>query len=396
MDDSNKKIIWLIGEVSSCFPEGSPTIREVLRVYFYYRFVLLKQKDTSVKSIANNLIAHWRNLGLGTIADQDVVRKIEKVIEKYDLYKKSMHRDTPTQRCNERKLVSLLDERFDIAPKINYHNKKQKVEPKSVKCEIVQQSDLNSNITPDFDMYEVVDTDVNKSNDSDFEMTLSKYQKSKFSSGSMIKLPGVIQKIIDSPDVSSALDRTNISAPKFTILCAAIAGAVGENLNECVLSTSTCYRRRQIHRDQIVTIIKDDFMSSSKPPLVLHWDGKKLRDTTNDNLALRKKKVERLAVVVSGVDVQKIITIAKIKDGTGLVISDTVYEHVVEWNLLDEIVAVCTDTTASNTGIFNGSVVLFQQLMERNILYFACRHHVLELIVGAVYEVLFGESTGPS
>lgn len=96
-------------------------------------------------------------------------------------------------------------------------------------------------------------------------------------------------------------------------------------------------------------------IGSTKSNLVLHWDGKKLEDTTNDNLALRVKKVERLAVVVSGINGQKIVTIAKTENGTGVVISDTVYEHVIEWKLLDSVVAICT----ANTGPNGGSVPSF-------------------------------------
>lgn len=87
---------------------------------------------------------------------------------------------------------------------------------------------------------------------------------------------------------------------------------------------------------------------------------------------------------------------AKTENGTGVVIADTVYEHVTEWKLLKSIVAVCTDTTASNTDTSNGSVVLFQQLANRNMIYFACRHHVDEVTIGGVFIGLFGESSGPS
>lgn len=107
-------------------------------------------------------------------------------------------------------------------------------------------------------------------------------------------------------------------------------------------------------------------------------------------------KVERMAVVVTGVNVEKIITIAKTEDGCGITISDTVYEHVIDWRISDAIAAICTDTTATNTGQTNGSVILFQKKMNRNILYFACRHHFLELIIGAIFQLLFGESTGTS
>lgn len=180
-----------------------------------------------------------------------------------------MHRQSQTHICNEKEFIDQLDESFDIFPKSNYHhNEEMKLETEDVKCEIeqVQQEDEHLN-TDDFDMFfESDEESTDFRNDSDFEMTLPKYQQ-------------------------------------FTMLCAAISGGVGENLDECTLSTSTCYRRKKNIRGQIATTIKGDYMSSAKSNLVLHWDGKKLPDTTNENLELRKKKVERLAIVVSGVEI---------------------------------------------------------------------------------------------
>lgn len=411
MEASATESVWLIGQVTPNFAEVLPTIREVMRVYFHYRLVLLTSKKDSVARVIKDLIEHAKNLGVDTIRDFDAIRKINNVISKHEAFKKSMHRDTETQRLNERKFIDLLNQPFVIATTPNYHRNKTENVQKSVKCEVSQitSSFININSNADIEMdeidtdliegcdsqYESIDEDYNNNNDSDYEMTLSKYQFTKLTGGPAIKEPGVIHKIINSPDVSSTLDRTGISAPQFTMLCAAIAGAVNEDLSQCTLSTSTCYRRRKYHRSQIVSIIKDNFISTLTSNLVLHWDGKKLLDSTNDDITLRSKKVERLAVVVSGADIQKIITIAKTKDGSGLVISDTVYEHVAGWNILDKIIGICTDTTITNTGTTNGSVALFQLLLKRNVLYFACRHHVMELIIGGVFIGLFGETTGP-
>lgn len=121
-----------------------------------------------------------------------------------------------------------------------------------------------------------------------------------------------------------------------------------------------------------------------------------LKQHQNVDVVLRKKKIERLSVVVTGFKTEKIITIVKIYDGTGSAIANTVHDHVLDWKVSDAIVAICTDTTASNTGREKGSVVLFQKLLGRNVTYFACRHHVLELFIGAVFVKLFGESSGPS
>lgn len=319
-----------------------------------------------------------------------------------------MHRNTDTQRLNELKFSNLLSERFECETfqqlEVKSDNDVQMLEI-DAGCNKVndsQQELFVVELKEECETYEV-EADSDDDNvaqddqiDEDFESSLSMYQRSILSGQSAVKKAGVIHKIINSPDVSSALDRTGVSSPSFAFICAAIAAAVNEDINECVLSTSTCYRRRKTHRDQIVTTVKDDFISSLTSNLVLHWDGKQLTDTTNDDITLRNKNVERLAVVVSGPDIQKIITVAKIEDGSGIVISDTAYDHVVDWGIVDKIIGICTDTTATNTGRTNGSVVLFQQLMERNILFLACRHHVFELVIGGVFTGLFGESTGPS
>ena len=39
---------------------------------------------------------------------------------------------------------------------------------------------------------------------------------------------------------------------------------------------------------------------SDKPPLVVHWDGKLMRDTTNSSSADEEANVDRAAVAVSG------------------------------------------------------------------------------------------------
>ena len=52
------------------------------------------------------------------------------------------------------------------------------------------------------------------------------------------------------------------------------------------------------------------------------------------------------------------------------------------------------DTTASNTGWNNGAVKCLEKLLDQNLFYNAYRHHirVYELIIGAVYTCLFGNS----
>jgi len=56
--------------------------------------------------------------------------------------------------------------------------------------------------------------------------------------------------------------------------------------------------------------IREEFQSSEKPPLVVHWDGKRMKDSTN--MEDRRSNTDRLAVVVSGRDVEKVLGIIKL------------------------------------------------------------------------------------
>jgi hypothetical protein len=54
------------------------------------------------------------------------------------------------------------------------------------------------------------------------------------------------------------------------------------------------------------------------------------------------------------------------------------------------------DTTASNTGRLNVAATLLEQRLQKSILFLACRHHVLEIILqAAVSEARLHVSSGP-
>lgn len=67
-----------------------------------------------------------------------------------------------------------------------------------------------------------------------------------------------------------------------------------------------------------------------------------------------------------------------------------------DWGILSQVRGLCFDTTASNTGRGRGAMVRLELALGRRLFRLACRHHVLELVVGAVVTCLFGRSTGPT
>ena len=206
------------------------------------------------------------------------------------------------------------------------------------------------------------------------------------------KKPHILNEILSSPDVSSTLDRINLSDQKFTILAAAIARASGEDLQSTPLSRSTVRCKSIMHRSSTENHIWQKFMSSEKQLMVVHWDGKMMRDSTNYENP--KSNVDKIAIDVTDCNLEKILGIVKISSGTGLAQAKETFQLLTIWNVANYIVGMCFDRTASNTK--NGAYILLEKLMEKNLLYFACRHHMHEVIIGEIYSVLLGPSSGPN
>ena len=62
--------------------------------------------------------------------------------------------------------------------------------------------------------------------------------------------------------------------------------------------------------------------------------------------------------------------------------TQTIYNTLWNWKLENLICEMWFDTTNFNTGRNSGACVL-EQLLKRNLLSFACRHHILEIVLGA-------------
>ena len=100
--------------------------------------------------------------------------------------------------------------------------------------------------------------------------------------------------------------------------------------------------------------------------------------------------VDRLPIMVSGKDVTKLLAIRaipKLQSGTAAVISDACLAEIRSWGLEDRIVAMCFDTTASNTGCKGGVCIKLETELGKELLILACRHHVSEIVLEKVFSL---------
>ena len=75
--------------------------------------------------------------------------------------------------------------------------------------------------------------------------------------------------------------------------------------------------------------------------------------------------------------------------------ADALMATVSDWAIADSIKALSFDTTSSNTGRMNGACMIFEQLLGRNVLHLACRHHIHEIMLEEALSVTMGPSSGP-
>jgi hypothetical protein len=196
---------------------------------------------------------------------------------------------------------------------------------------------------------------------------------------------------IVSSDVAASLDRTRISDRNATFILGSVAKALGHDPSQLALNKESVRQARRQHRETAAHKIKEAFeVDGPAGPLTVHWDGKILPALTGN------KNVDRLAVIVSGSGVMKLLGVPKVPNGTGEAQATAVFQLIDDWHLTDRIQFMCFDTTASNTGRKAGACTLLQQKLQKPLISLACRHHIHELIVANVFNLLMGCSSGPT
>lgn len=195
------------------------------------------------------------------------------------------------------------------------------------------------------------------------------------------------RRIVMNLRMTSLLDRTKVSDHKAVLIIAETAKSLGHPVQDLVLNRSSIQRLRQHHRAMISARLKDEFQADVA--LVIHWDGKLLRDLTGT------EKFDRLPILVSGRGVSQLLMAAKRPSSTGQAVAEAVCAALNEWGIVEKVRAMSFDTTSSNTVQNNGACVLLEEMLGRKLLSFACRHHVFELVIGAVFQFCMGSFSAP-
>lgn len=418
MTTRSQNEVFLLGHPPEEFGSTKlPSNREVLGVFFRLHNKEKKTIREASTETVRQVQAIWMgNARIPVKPEQHSIKKLETLFQTWQNLKRLRNRKTPTQTCKQDAFIDELDNLFDIAhaealQKIKIEEdrhfllaQREKgrrgtmgcqdivLAKKEARAEVKQLAEKKRKLLSLMECEASTSKAVLSSNssgsDSQVESTDSDDQvvfKDNQNLPARKRARGT-KKVI-TPTLAAALDRTQVSDRKATMIITEAIKSVGSDPAEFNINRDSIRRERIKARATFVSSLHEKF--SANIPLTVHWDGKLMADLTLSS------QVDRLAILVSGQGVSQLLGVPKIPSGTGESQAQAVVDALDEWGLTDKIAALSFDTTAANTGIRGGACVFIEQKLGRDLLHFACRHHIMELVLAAAFKACMGVSSGP-
>ncbi|XP_029708295.2 uncharacterized protein LOC109401706 [Aedes albopictus] len=354
--------IWNVGSYRDSFQKDKyPSTRNVLQVFFHYH----RKQNMTVPASSRLVAKAVHNIWLEKNRQPQKVPYISKKIGNlFSKWRKLLANRKKSQSCYKLKRQQWRDNLpvvFDVSrSESRFKSSKESLPETESVTNSIQDSEL-SDANSDWD-------DAT----SDYSEPLPKKQKIEPWKNEALTL----------------LDRAMVTDTAASAILTATAVGLGLNTNSVASSRSSLYRRRTKARVEQMENAQKEFSPSEA--VVIHIDTKRMKK------GVGLESEERLAVTTSGFGTEQIVGVPVIPTGTGKDIAQAVVKLLEEKGIENSIKGICYDTTAANSGIQNGSVVLLEKLIGRSLLRLPCRHHILELILEAVFTKVFSEkSSGP-
>lgn len=410
----NKTNIWLVGQMTPNLSVTKlPSIKETLQLFFFYKNENGKSTRDCATLTACDVLSIWERAGVPTRLKKHVIAKVEQYFKEWQNLKKSKVKRSQAIRQKEKQWQRKLGGLFDIAHadalnimKVEEDKqfllaqreegrrgligsvdkasliKEAKLQKKREWLEKIREREaerINSLKTDLLSSSTATSTDSDTSISSEIVVAGPSTAKPPERKRGRVKL-------VDS-HLASSLDAAKLSDRKAAIVITSTLKSAGSDPMEFNVNRSSIRRQRQKHRKEMAESLKREFKTNL--PLTVHWDGKLLEDITGH------ETVDRLPILVSGQGIDQLLSVPKLDRGTGEACASAVYGTILEWGLSDKVKCMCFDTTAVNSGLRNGACILLEQKMEKDMLWLACRHHILEIMLEAVVSTALGPSSGP-
>ena len=414
-----KTEIWLIGQMPSSLDSVMlPSKREVLAFFFHYKQIANQSIREALHSTANDVFEVWSKARIPVQLKKHVVPKIENIYKEWKKLKKNKENKAKRSdylKKKEDQWNEGLEELFDIAHAnalemitiqedkdfLLYQREKIRrgemgpVDKKMAKLEEVsrkKQKEMNRKRDREEmarkSREEIVALSLSsKGEDNPKEDSITQEDalpgnqddREPSSSGTPDpKRPRRGRKNILNEKLAANLDVAKLSDRGAVLVLIPALQLLGHDPTEYNVNPASIRRERIKHRKKIPEGLRKEF--KPEVPLCIHWDGKLLADITSK---------------VSGVGLQQLLSVPKLPSGTGENAASGVHDVSVAWGINDQVKCICFDTTAANTGPRNGACILPEQKFGKDMLWLACRHHILEIILEAVVLLCLGPSSGP-
>ena len=420
--------VWLVGQQLPILNQLNcsnqlPTSGQVLRRLFHDLKTKKLALSESCSNTVDEVIQIWQAANIPTTQKRNAVTKLKSLYDKYGLIHKNKGRRTDRQIEIEEDFISLLDKLFDVAHadckdmikikedwtfledqrgprkmmmtqedlefKRREERRQKRVRDELKRQEKAKQSTEMTVAVEGFGEGDLEESDKDGDGDAEFA-DISKYHRYKNIPSTDVEEAAAdkpkLQKrcIVDDELFVASLDRTNTTPYEAMHIVAPAFKAAGVDVSDITLSTSSIYRARKKARQSIADSQKQNFVPNTA--LIAHFDGKMLPDCTG-NFA------DRMPVVVSGLNVEKLLAIPILPASTGELMGNAVVETLREWQGVPEYLAgLCFDTTSANTGIHTGAITVIQKALDKRLLFLACRHHMLETVSAATFDWFFKSS----
>uniref|UniRef100_A0A336KH69 CSON002732 protein n=1 Tax=Culicoides sonorensis TaxID=179676 RepID=A0A336KH69_CULSO len=363
------KTIFIKIENISKIPEHQylPTNGQVLGLLYGIREKTnLRKKAIKVSEI---LLLHYKKKKIDiNVTKNRTVQKVRDLLDKYILIQKQFKSNSAIARKREHEFFINLRKPFSVGSIDPINARKQKIKQLKNKenIETQQQPEQQKyNSESEYSIYE----DESDQEESDEEESEPVSKRPKLNADKLLGF-----------DYS----RTN----NYNAVINLNSEEKGKN-SAFKYSTSTVKNQRKKARNEKTSQILNE-AAAMTGPIGLSFDGKALVDIDKKD----KSRHERIVILLTGLNKEKLIGVKKVSPGTGV-------------NVGNNIVAVCReigvkklqycnyDTCSVNTGSTKGALSTIESQMEGSFLHLSCRHHVYELPLGSCVEYYLGKSTGP-
>ena len=185
--------------------------------------------------------------------------------------------------------------------------------------------------------------------------------------------------------------RYRISNSGYASTLANIINVSGGIIEDFPLSTSSVWRAGKRVISEAAESIKSNYQLAIKDTyLTLHFDGKSVKEYTGNVKVIN----ERLAVLVSSYKAApQLLGVPSIPSSSGSDQEAAIEKLIVKWGILPNVIALCFDTTSSNTGKWRGACIMIEHMKGMGLLWLACRRHVYEIHIKHISKAVTGKTT---